>query len=496
MVPFNLCGTGVELMRSCSFTEMEFFDPPGLRVPVRWYFCDEDAKVLPFSTRFGSGNWASARDLWPGPGECLDANRGWSNGEPPGPNPVNDASVVFLGGFFDTANSLTPDNPFGYNPDTTILVIVAYRVTGGGGQITSVTDNRGRLYFKDFSARSANDSTVGIDVWRTSNDTLQPSMTLPTIHFPGSSMKPTIWFHQVRGLLKQEPISEGHKSGTIGAKPNVESIETEHLNQYLLGVVSCADIAAITTYPTGFTSMGFLPTNPLVEGANAVFKCIDHKQSMKLRWNATIAGPWLAVGLVYQGKTKEVPPGKKYCGTADMLTNGPTPAMKKVCANESGYAACCYDFLEHLNCCNFQLATGLSNTTFEGRIIGVHDQEPESIVAAGLPLHFEGSGPGGFQAWIQWHAGDPPASTLIDFGCYLGLPYMVNVNTVNDEGELLFSEDPFGMAVWGVRRSMFSEERWDVLVNTMPPPRPIPPPTAAIFPEGFWPFEFFPPYYL
>lgn len=72
----------VDFLRSCYSTKMYFFlDQPDLETRVRWYWAPEGAKVLPFPTRFGSGNWASQRDNWPGLGEVLGAPRPWNNGE-------------------------------------------------------------------------------------------------------------------------------------------------------------------------------------------------------------------------------------------------------------------------------------------------------------------------------------------------------------------------------------------------------------------------------
>lgn len=60
---------------------MSFFsNRPDLLTPVRWYFAADDALPLPVPTRFGSGNWASQKYDWPGPGEVLPRNRRWVNG--------------------------------------------------------------------------------------------------------------------------------------------------------------------------------------------------------------------------------------------------------------------------------------------------------------------------------------------------------------------------------------------------------------------------------
>jgi hypothetical protein len=70
----------VDMLRSCYSTEMSFFVDDPITIPVQWYFCDEDALPFPGYNRFGSGNWASSRDSWPGIGEVLGAPRPWNNG--------------------------------------------------------------------------------------------------------------------------------------------------------------------------------------------------------------------------------------------------------------------------------------------------------------------------------------------------------------------------------------------------------------------------------
>lgn len=62
---------------------MRFFKDSDIEVSVRWFFCDPTAKLLGTYSRFSSGNWASQKDSWPGPGEVLGATREWSDGETP-----------------------------------------------------------------------------------------------------------------------------------------------------------------------------------------------------------------------------------------------------------------------------------------------------------------------------------------------------------------------------------------------------------------------------
>jgi hypothetical protein len=74
---------GVDLLRSCYSTTMQL-DPAGdVIVPVTWYRCAPGAKPLPFPTLFGSGNWASDRTNWFGPGEVLGGSHAYSKGKTP-----------------------------------------------------------------------------------------------------------------------------------------------------------------------------------------------------------------------------------------------------------------------------------------------------------------------------------------------------------------------------------------------------------------------------
>jgi hypothetical protein len=73
----------MDMLRSCYSTTMRFFPDSDLEIPVRWFFCDDNAKDFPAWTRFASGNWAPERSDWIGPGEVLDSPRPWADGSPP-----------------------------------------------------------------------------------------------------------------------------------------------------------------------------------------------------------------------------------------------------------------------------------------------------------------------------------------------------------------------------------------------------------------------------
>lgn len=70
----------MDLLRSCYTTEMRFFNDNPLAIKVQWYFARPLAMPFPEPHLFGSGNWASDRFFWPGPGEVLGAARPYSDG--------------------------------------------------------------------------------------------------------------------------------------------------------------------------------------------------------------------------------------------------------------------------------------------------------------------------------------------------------------------------------------------------------------------------------
>lgn len=83
MIRFDLCGMGVDMIRSAYRTKMRLEVGSNAETEVQWFFCAPGAKVYPGYTRFGSGNWAGARYDWPGTGEVLGASRKWVKGDAP-----------------------------------------------------------------------------------------------------------------------------------------------------------------------------------------------------------------------------------------------------------------------------------------------------------------------------------------------------------------------------------------------------------------------------
>jgi hypothetical protein len=96
-VPVQACGCGVDLLRSCYTTAARFFsEDPETQVMIRWFFCDEDAKALPYPTSFNSSNWDSVKGIDPDVGELRSVKKKWVDGSPPpwGPTPVTCHSMA------------------------------------------------------------------------------------------------------------------------------------------------------------------------------------------------------------------------------------------------------------------------------------------------------------------------------------------------------------------------------------------------------------------
>jgi hypothetical protein len=70
----------MDLVRSCYTSTMRFFSDSDVEIPVRWFFCDSNAKVFPHVHRFGSSNWDPSVSTFSGPGEVKRGSPQWSNG--------------------------------------------------------------------------------------------------------------------------------------------------------------------------------------------------------------------------------------------------------------------------------------------------------------------------------------------------------------------------------------------------------------------------------
>lgn len=75
----------VDMLRNCYNTKMRFDPDSDTAIKVRWYWCDKNAKLLGFPTKFYSHNWDKDKRLpWQHLGEVKGVAR-------PGTEGVNDS---------------------------------------------------------------------------------------------------------------------------------------------------------------------------------------------------------------------------------------------------------------------------------------------------------------------------------------------------------------------------------------------------------------------
>lgn len=73
----------IDLLRSCYSTIMAIHNNAPTQIPIFWYFVPDGTPIFPGYTLFASGNWASSKDGWFGPGEVQGAPRPWRDGSGP-----------------------------------------------------------------------------------------------------------------------------------------------------------------------------------------------------------------------------------------------------------------------------------------------------------------------------------------------------------------------------------------------------------------------------
>lgn len=367
---------------------MEFYDPPRGPVPVTWWFCEDKAKVYPGYTRFASGNWASDKFGWPGPGEILGAPRPWSDGEPPGPNPIDLPDWTFVEGFTAAANSRTSTVPLDVPKDTTILVGVWSFTNTGPGVITSVTDTAGNVYTPDFQRKHPTDPRVQLTWWRTLT-TADAIGMLWTVNFPGGQEFVSFQSILVKGLKDAGPIITKGQTGSASEQPRVDSFPSVNGPKLIVGSFSCGSMSALTTLPPGFTEVGRWVSNGAQEDGSTV-TLIDEgkKKKYALRWEATIHYAWVAVGLVYAGVPKERMPAKKFCGSPKVIAEGGNASTPEMCTDEFGFSACCFDFKQHLRCCDF-LEDLPDGSTMDMVILAVHHPNTDTFAFPGFKVRMQ-----------------------------------------------------------------------------------------------------------
>lgn len=372
---------GVDLLRSCYETDMQFYEPPGQPVKVKWWFCRPDAKVLPYYTRFASGNWASSRDDWTGLGEIQGATRFWSDGEPPGPYElaVNQQVGLTISGPVD--NTITSTEKFTVRNTGVILVFVWYFVDAGPGLVTSVTDTVGNVYVRDFQRLADADDRIGIAVFRAASE-LADVENFVTVNFAGSKLR--ITFHAVSmfGMLNEAPHIVKHATGIGGTAPSIPTYPSAFGDTFSIASFSCRNVVTYVNPPENYITLQRWFSMPSREdGGTAIRFLFGRTTKVKGLWDVTTNGPWVACALNYRSIPRYRLPGKSACGTAEQWAAGGVPG-DNLGADLYGVSACCSKALYQLSC------NLLPSTDLTMRIIAIHNHGPDSISFVGMLITF------------------------------------------------------------------------------------------------------------
>ena len=363
-------------------------DDSHVSIPVTWYFCGEDAQVFPHYTRFASGNWASSKIEWFGPGETSWRPRPWSDGEPPGPNPVRVIDSGLLRAPTNAVGSMVATRTYRVLKDAKILLYVLSVEFGGVPTgVDGVTDSAGNLYVRDVLFTDLSLAPV-MEVWR-ADHTAPTANVLITVNFPGRFMQVTFGGADVVGLLAGAPIIQATAIGPAAQNPAVALSSTGHQRSFVFGVMLAPGMTALTSIPTGFSDFGrsvgaggFLRHN----GCGATFA--TGKPNLQLAWVATDQLDWGALALVYKGVPQFRLAGDHFCGPAASWADGAPNDAPALGADIYGMAPCCGGPL--FSGCEFPLA--FANM----RITGVRDPRPGSQVFPGMVLTLSGNGAGWF----------------------------------------------------------------------------------------------------
>lgn len=123
------------MVRSCYTATIRPFNDSEITCKIRWYFVEKGTPFIPGGTLFASGNWATEKTGWTGPGEVSGAPRPWNNGAPPSPralgNPAGPLEYFHLGAPVSAIGSL------GYNECGVPLPCVTEPCEGEGMDINS-----------------------------------------------------------------------------------------------------------------------------------------------------------------------------------------------------------------------------------------------------------------------------------------------------------------------------------------------------------------------
>jgi hypothetical protein len=480
----------MDMLRSCYSTEMEFFDPAQGGIPVTWYFCKEGANSYPGYTRFASGNWASSRIGWPGPGEVEGAPRPWSDGDPPFPPTVTEVAHADYVGIAPDTNTVTSGLPLPLSVGQTVIVVIWYRVTAGAGAISSVSDTSGNTYQIDFRRQCVTDTSLRIEVWRASIGGADVDAAV-VLNFPGLSGFFSFRAIAFTGIDKNPVVATRGNTGISTALPTVENPKTDHGWQIAIAILGCGGIVGPLIAPSGFTSDLSVVTHGLHADGNLSHLVFSRAhQAKKISWDSASHGDWVTGAVVYRGKPIDVPPGIKTCGPDDFFEHGAPVDAKPVCADVYGRVSCCWDFLQHFNCCDATDIPDNLKLTF----VGVHFPNIDTPVYVGLTLDVLPGGP-----TAGWTVQTPGGAGFLYFNC--GFPlWGFDRGLFPDVSEKTFQpQGPaggFNFYVYGIKAPVSfppNLETWDVWVHVKghsPPPPPPPPP------DSYWGDDYLPPGYF
>jgi hypothetical protein len=450
----------VDLIRSCYETEMQFFTgDTHMSVPVTWYFCDENAKLLPHYTRFASGNWASEKIDWTGPGEVAWRPRDWATGEPPGPPRVN---VTHAGKWFDDPQfvfgSLTRPAGVRVNKNATIFVIVFYVELFGTG-IAGVYDNVGNIYVSDFSAFVPFMPNAQCWIFR-ARHTLHTQDVIPTIDCTGSVGFMWAVTLVARGLEPGGPVALGAGGGPLTDDPVVTLPDGANAGNLVLTALIDPAMSALTKRPASYTNIGEVVGSGLNVNGSALYRVLEKRQSLiTLKWENASSTSWSGAAAAYASVPRVPPPGLHFCGPEKYWREGAPDNAEQLGADIYGKAPCCGDVLQGTCQRNPLLPWTIAT------IKNIYNQLPDSGSLVGQRLI-------GWQGVIfHWATMNPAYQKGLAFSCGDDEYFCVDHGS---PGTVFASSQVFppGAVFEWIRAYVDQNEYWDVEVigADFPPP--------------------------
>jgi len=466
-VPINPCGTAMDLVRSCYTTTMRFYADSADEVPVRWYFCAPDADIFPGYTLFGSGNWASEKIDWQGPGEAAWRPREYSDGSPPGPEPILLRDGIAAVGFPPNTGPTTSTTSLQLHAGQTILVVIWNFTFDTHAPVVSVTDNAGNVYVQDFSRRGDPTVEVSCEVWRARHT--GPSVITPFVVHHGSNVNfCSFGVFIYEGLVDQGPVFHTSSRGASGGFPSAGPIVDTHPSRLIFATFSSQNCTAVASVPDGFLDLGSVTTPAFAQCGDSCHQILHAKNASHfLQWTATTLGQWISAVLIYEGEPRLLLPGKHFCGDVATYAEGATIDTPSVPTDKYGIATCCgAEFPFFVSCGNVAGPLHL-------QILAIFNHGPTSLTFVGQSLRLIEGNPG------EWGI-DPDQWEEVCPG-FLGftLRCIANVWTVLTPG--VFGTEfgaasqrlaPPGLLFWNVNAiapfdvNMF--ETWDFLIPITP----------------------------